>query len=320
MKENRGKPCSKTGLFLCAVLFAVSNGNAQNSNLAPSPLTDAQARVLIQSLTTAQSQNSGSNPLTAAQAQMLIQYLAAQSQTAAGSAVLSGAQGQALMQSLTAQGQPPPSISRDSQPTPGVPGALTIPPGLTASALGPKKPGVIRIGVFQPKAQMGQGNSGGQVAQPIQTMIVQYLSGPAIEPIPLVALIPSQEEAEAKQKECDFVIYSSLSQKKSGGGGLLRAALPLASMIPMVGMAAGVAGAVATTAAASAAAGGASVAGTVRAKNEVSFDYQLIALGDANPVLSNSTKAKAKTDGEDVITPLIEQAATAIVGEVTKKK
>ena len=197
---------------------------------------------------------------------------------------------------------------------------MLTPAGLTASALGPKKPGVIRIGVVQPKAQMGQGNSGAQVAQPIQTMIVQYLSGPAIEAIPLAALIPSQEEAEAKQKECDFVIYSSLSQKKSGGGGFLRAALPMASMIPMVGMAAGAAGAVATTAAASAAAGGAGVAGTVKAKNEVSFDYQLIAPGDANPVLSNSTKAKAKTDGEDVITPLIEQAATAIVGEVTKKK
>jgi uncharacterized repeat protein (TIGR03803 family) len=75
MKEDRAKPFSKASLFLWAVLFAVSSCSAQSSNVAPSPLTHAQARVLVQSLTTAQTQNSGSNPLTAAQGQIFASLL-----------------------------------------------------------------------------------------------------------------------------------------------------------------------------------------------------------------------------------------------------
>jgi hypothetical protein len=35
--------------------------------------------------------------------------------------------------------------------------------------------------------------------------------------------------------------------------------------------------------------------------------------------LQSSLKAKAKADGEDVLTPLIEQEATNVLTEVTKK-
>jgi hypothetical protein len=36
-------------------------------------------------------------------------------------------------------------------------------------------------------------------------------------------------------------------------------------------------------------------------------------------VLSNTLNSKAAADGEDVITPLIEQEATAIMAELTKE-
>ena len=189
--------------------------------------------------------------------------------------------------------------------------------------LAAKKPGVVRIGVVQPKAQMGQGNTGMSVAEPIRSLVIQYLGGPSLEAVPLTAMLPSQIDAEAKQKECDYIVYSAVNQKAASSGlGLLRKAMPMASMIPMVGMAAGAAGAIATTAVASAAAQEASsiaVSGAVKAKSEVTFDYKLVAPGNDAPILANSTKAKAKADGEDVITPLIEQAATAIIGQVSKK-
>lgn len=46
----------------------------------------------------------------------------------------------------------------------------------------------------------------------------------------------------------------------------------------------------------------------------------MTAMDNPSPVLSNSLKAKANSDGEDVITPLVEQEATAIMAEVSKKK
>jgi hypothetical protein len=46
----------------------------------------------------------------------------------------------------------------------------------------------------------------------------------------------------------------------------------------------------------------------------------LNAADNPGSVLSKSLNAKATADGEDVITPLIEQEATAIIAEVSKKK
>ena len=42
-------------------------------------------------------------------------------------------------------------------------------------------------------------------------------------------------------------------------------------------------------------------------------------LGQDKPRLENSLKGKAKSDGEDVLTPLIEQVANTVFTEVTKK-
>jgi hypothetical protein len=194
----------------------------------------------------------------------------------------------------------------------------------------PKKPGTLRVGITTPQAQMGQGNSATpNVAEPIRALVVQYLSGPALDVIPLAAMIPAQIEAEANQKECDYVLYSSITQKKVGGTGLLSKAMPMAGMIPMVGALGGAAGAISAAGAATAASAAAAqaaqsaagiAAGSVKAKSEVTFEYKLLSPGNTAPVLANSLKAKAKSDGEDVITPLIQQAATSILSAATVKK
>ena len=305
----------KNLLFATAVftslLFIAMRIGAQTQTPTPTALTNAQVQALIQLLQAQQA--SAPKTLTPAQAQALAQYLASQSQSGAPTA-LSAAQSQMLLQALSAQGR-----------------AATVPTGqaflqnpvqsagLVAQVpLGPKKPGVVRIGVVEPKAQMGQGNSGINVAEPIRSTIMQYLSGPSLEVIPLAAMLSSQIDAEAKAKDCDYVLYSAISQKTKGGAmSFLKKAGPLTSMIPMVGMAGSMTGAMAGAAAGTAAS---SVAGTVKAKSEVTFGYQLAVPGNTTAVLANTEKAKAKQDGEDVITPLIEQAATAIVAQVTKPK
>jgi len=209
------------------------------------------------------------------------------------------------------------------QQAPAQPVAAAMP----VAPLGPKQPGKIRIGVATPKADMGQGFTGGDAAEPIRNTLILSLSGPAIEVTPLTSRIQQQIDLEAKQKECDFVLYSSLTEKRggsSGFGSMLSKAAPMASMIPMVGMAGGMAGvmagAMAGQVASTAIMTASNLSTGVKAKDEVTFEFKLIAPANATPALANIGKAKAAKNGEDVITPLLEQAATAVLTEATKEK
>ncbi|MGH9454347.1 MAG: hypothetical protein ACRD2O_10315 [Terriglobia bacterium] len=317
MQNKIKNSINSAALVLCAAMLTAAAAVAQAQNATPPQLTDAQARALVQTFM-AQAQASGQNPLTPEQARLLTQYLMFQSQAGAASPAVSAAQAQALAQAFASQGVSPVA--------PGAAQAVPQPAAAASASLSvaPKKPGVVRIGVVEPKAQMGQGNSGANVAEPLRAMIVQYLGGPAIEVLPIAAMLPSQIEAEGKAKDCDYLVYSSISeQTKSGPMGFLKKAGPLAqmtSMIPIVGGMASMSGAMAGAAASTAISGAASIASTVKAKSEVTFDYKLMIPGNTTPVLANTVKAKARQDGEDVVTPLIEQAATAIVAEITKKK
>lgn len=138
----------------------------------------------------------------------------------------------------------------------------------------------------------------------------------------LMAMLSSQIDAEAKSKDCDYVLYSNMSQKVGGGGlGTLKKFGAMSSMIPGVGMATGtMTGIMVGAAASSVMSEPASVAGTVKAKGVVTFDYKLMAPGSTSALVANTDNARAKADGEDVISPLIEKAATAILEAVAKKK
>lgn len=174
-------------------------------------------------------------------------------------------------------------------------------------ALGPKKPGVVRIGVVMPKAQMGQGASAVDAATPVRNMLVQRLSGAAVEVTVLEARAPEQVGPEAQQKECDYVLYTGVTQKKGGGGGFggfLKKAIPVADPTPLTGADGG---------------GAEGLSGSIKAKDEITVEFRLLpAGGGSTPKAANTLKAKAKSDGEDVLTPLIEQVATAVLSSVAK--
>jgi hypothetical protein len=341
MPKQIRKTVATAATLVVVLALSVATISAQTQAPAPAPLTDAQVQALYQALL---AQGSGAK-LTPAQAQLLAQYLAYQSQAAAaaGAAAANPAQSQALAQALAAQGRSGAAGNlsgaqalmlmqgMNAQGQGAVaPNALGAFPQNAVAAggvapqapLGAKKPGVIRIGVVQPKAQMGQGNSGANVAEPIRNTIVQYLTGPAQEVVPLGAMIPTQIEAEATSKQCDYILYSSIAQKIGGGGfSMLKKVGSMSSMVPGVGMMTGsMTGAMTAAAASSVMTGAASAASTVKAKSDVTFEYKLIAPGADKPLVANTEKVKAKEDGEDVITPLIEQAATAILDTITKAK
>jgi hypothetical protein len=201
-------------------------------------------------------------------------------------------------------------------------------------ALGPKAPGKIRIGVAPPEAQVGQGNNAGaDYSTPIRNAEVALMSGPAVEIAALDSHIAMQLQAEAQQKQCDFILFSSVSVKHPSGGfgKFMKMAAPVASMAPMAGMGKGMGGAIAAQAAGAAASAAAMSAqqqamnqlagfnGQIKSKDDVSVQYQLVATGQGTPRLQDTLKAKAKSDGEDVLTPLLQEAATKVLTEASKK-
>jgi hypothetical protein len=185
----------------------------------------------------------------------------------------------------------------------------------------------VRIGIVLPKAQLGQGNAGQDVAEPVRQLIMSYMAGPVLELVPLQARIPAQIEAEARSLNVTHILYTTVEQKKGrgGAGGLLNKMGPMAGMLPGVGALAGAAAAanVASQAIATASAVAAqeqamdslmqAQAGGVKAKDEVTLAYQFVTVGGAKPVLEASLQAKAQQDGADLLSPLIEQLATIAV-------
>ena len=105
---------------------------------------------------------------------------------------------------------------------------------VTAATLGAKKAGTVRVGVAMTKTtSVGEGLSATTLSEAVRNTMINSLNAPAIEVVALDARLPAQIDAEAKQKECDYVVYTTATHKKgkSGGfGGFLKAAAPVASL------------------------------------------------------------------------------------------
>lgn len=198
----------------------------------------------------------------------------------------------------------------------------------------PPPPPKTKICLVLPKAQLGQGTNGADVAEPVRATLTAYLGGPATELIPLTARIPIQIDAEAQSLGCEYVLYSSVTQKKGGGfGKMLSAAAPIATMAGgMAGMGgnygtmmAGQAMAQAASTAASQSAQqeamealGGAARSNIKKGDQITLEYKLVKPGVAEPVTTQSTVAKAKETGEDLVSPLIEQAATQVLTAISQ--
>ncbi len=184
----------------------------------------------------------------------------------------------------------------------------------------PKKPGVIRIGVILPKVQLTAGDPA-QAAEALRKSFAGHLNGPSIEVVSLSARLPSQAIDEARQAQCDYILSASMNVKKGGGGGSMfgraigNIAGSAAGHIPGGGSAS-------TGAARSAAITGvyttAAIVSSIKAKDELSLEYRLDSVETSKTVVSNTAKAKAKSDGEDILTPLVQTSAQTIVATVKK--
>ncbi len=181
----------------------------------------------------------------------------------------------------------------------------------TNSAVGPKREGVVRVGVALTKTlAAGDGVDPAALAEAARKRLVSSLSGSSIEVVTLEARQPQQVETEAKQKQCDFVLYSTVAHKKGGGGGGGGFGSFLKKSVSITGGATAVP---ADEGSANGNAGGVSL----KAKDELTLEYRL--QRGAELVVTNTLKAKAKSNGDDVISQLANQAAASVLAAATVK-
>ena len=165
----------------------------------------------------------------------------------------------------------------------------------TANAAGaatPKKPGVIRVGLLQPSVQVNSGDPA-SAAESLRNGFANHLKGANVEVVLLSAHSASSALNEARQAECDYVLSSSMTIKKGGGSMFGRAIGNIAGAA--VGIPAGSSG-----------------AALIKAKDEVTLSYKLEPLIQGKQSLTNTDKAKAARDGEDVVGPLVQNASRTI--------
>lgn len=175
----------------------------------------------------------------------------------------------------------------------------------------PKKPGTVRIGVVKPQVMMGGEEQPG-VADSVRTILTEYLRGPTIDVAVISARLESQYTIEAQQAGCDFLLVTSVTHERGKSSKLLSRALGnLAYYAPRTSSA--TANAVIGTALYTAS----DFASSIKAKDEMALAYRVDAVGGAQSVVANTVERRAKSDGEDLLTPLVENAAAAIGAAIT---
>ena len=168
-----------------------------------------------------------------------------------------------------------------------------------------KKPGVTRFGLAKVRTSaVGEGLNPTELAAAVQNSLTASLQGAKLEVVLLEAQYDREVTAEATKKECDYIIYANVSHKKGGGGGF-------GSMLK--GVSAGIG--VGSTESATSSSGSSA---NIKAKDEVTLDVRLEVPGSTIPKLTKQFKAKAASAGQDIITPVSQQAAQAI-SEVAAK-
>jgi hypothetical protein len=125
-------------------------------------------------------------------------------------------------------GAAPAPAHTEPAPTPGASAAASPSPakpaGAPAPAVAPKSAGVTRVGVVKIDDKSGE-------ALPTNNLRLNLMSEfgrHQLEAIPLDAESPQADvEAEAKGKQCDYIVYTVPSQvKQPGSGGITPASLP----------------------------------------------------------------------------------------------
>ena len=165
-----------------------------------------------------------------------------------------------------------------------------------------------------------------QAISAVRETFTSYLTGPSLEVAALTARLPSQAVEEAKAANCPYVLLTTVKQvhKSSGGGSSLLSRMAGGAAQQGAYAAGGAVGSTGGQIAVNAAGGAAGAAAnnygsSTQAKDELTLTSHLQS-ADGKVLVDMTDKRKAESNGEDMLTPLVEKAATAIAAAVKPAK
>lgn len=165
----------------------------------------------------------------------------------------------------------------------------------------------------------GVDGNAAEAGEALRDLLVSFLTGPSMQPVALAARVRPLAVAEAREKGCAYIVTTTAAKKRSGGGGFGRvlgqAAETASWYLPGSSGTAAVGRAVSAGTARSLG----NMAANTRAKDEMRLEWTVSALAEgARPGSPKSEKLKASSDGEDLLSPLVQRAAENIVETVIK--
>ena len=174
------------------------------------------------------------------------------------------------------------------------------------------------IAIVLPSVKGASGDAT-EFATALRDQFASFLTGPSLRAMPLDARLASQAIEEARQKECGQVLMTSIEVKRHDGSGWGRALGRAAGTAAWYGGYGTAAGAAARTAAYAGAQAISAMAETTKAKDELTLEYRFGSIDAVSRMTPKVEKAKAKRDGEDLLTPLVEKASESIAASALKK-
>lgn len=161
--------------------------------------------------------------------------------------------------------------------------------------------------------------SGSDPVAAVRETFTSFLSGPTLGVSPLSARLESQARQEAKLAGCSYLLLPAVKHQHKSGGSLLGRVAGGAAEYGAYSVAAG-AGSTAERVAANAAAGAARTAAwdyahSFQAKDEFTLAWRL-ERQDGTELKKGKEKKKADSNGEDLLTPLVQRASEAIAAAV----
>ena len=145
----------------------------------------------------------------------------------------------------------------------------------------------VTIGIPLPHGQV----QGDAMTESMSQSLIDHLKAKSIEAVPLSAATGALE-AELLAKHCSYVLYTRVQTKHSTGSGVFGKLSMLTHGISPNAIGAG--------------------DGSVKRGDTVVLDYRLMATGSSDPIKADSLSAKADSDGQDVVSPLVEQLTGAV--------
>lgn len=176
----------------------------------------------------------------------------------------------------------------------------------------PAPPAVTCVALALPSVQGVDGDAT-SVSEAVRDLFASYLKGPTIRTAALESRLASQAVIEAGALDCGSVLLVTIERKRAGrssvGRVLGQAAGAAAARAPIYG------GATAAVAGSATWAGGEALyrfSSEVRAKDELVLSYRLGPPATVEGTRPVTTRLKATSDGEDILTPLVEKASGEI--------